>query len=164
MTTPEASVNRRPPRKLRWIVITACLAMALAVPGYFHFFKSQPSAREIARAEDEVYEAVVRDILSKVGDQTHGLQLVFDDRLIVVDFPGGDPKSCREASAATVRVTDDRPPFNTAADKTYQFFTSGLYYATSRSLAKLSQTHLHRWKPISFLSYRCSAKLRQRPP
>src|SRR5256885_12923501 len=125
----EAGTSRG--RSSRWLAIIMCLAVAAL--SIRQTWTHQPGSNEqqIAKAEDEVYEAVIRDIVPQL-DQTRGMRLVFDDRLIVGDFPGGDAKSCQAASAKWVQVTDEPPPFDTSADKMYRVLTSGAYRTTPR--------------------------------
>src|SRR5579859_7207364 len=115
-------------RHSRLLAVAICLASA-AFSAY-GTWKSHPTAQEIARAEDEVYEAVVRDMLPKTSNETRGIQLVFQDRLTVGDFPSDDLGSCQGASTKWVQVADEPPPFDTATDGMHRLPTSGVYRTT----------------------------------
>ena len=48
-----------------WIAAVACAAIAIALL-LFYLSKSRPDERAITAAEDEVYEAVVRDMVTSM--------------------------------------------------------------------------------------------------
>lgn len=117
----------------RWLAIALCASFA-AVSSYGAYkFQPSPTAQQIAKATDEVYEAVIDDMLPKRGEADRRMQLVFDDRLIVGEFPGGNIESCQAESMKWVQVTDEPPPFDSTADRMYRLATSGVYRLTPRS-------------------------------
>lgn len=131
MSSLEIAGPKRPGRPSRWITLSLCFCVVVLSAYRAYQIRVSPSDLEIANAEEEVYEAVIRDMLPK-SDQARGMLLVFDDRLIVGDFPGGDVGSCRAESTKWVRVTDEPPPFDTSADRVYRLLTSGVYRTTPR--------------------------------
>lgn len=114
----------------RWPAIALCLCVVAASSSGAYKFQASPTAQQVTKATDEVYEAVIRDMLPKQSEQYRGLQLVFDDRLIVGEFPGGDIESCQAESTKWVQVADGPPPFDTTSDRIYRLLTSGVYRAT----------------------------------
>ncbi|HWZ97044.1 MAG TPA: hypothetical protein VN025_04715 [Candidatus Dormibacteraeota bacterium] len=118
---PNEAGKPRGPRS-RWLALAMCLAVgALSIHQAWNF-QPGPNEQQIAMAEDEVYEAVVRDIVPKLG-QNPGMRLVFDDNLIVGDFPGGDATACREASGAPVLITGDAPMSSAETQKAFRLWS-----------------------------------------
>lgn len=60
--------------------------------------KSAPSDKDIAEAQDEIYEVVVRYTVTPVHGEPQISQLVFDDVLRPEVEPGGDIESCKESA------------------------------------------------------------------
>lgn len=62
------------------------------------YFKSQnqPTQKAVSAAEDEVYEAVVRDMVIPKNGQPQISQLVFSDTVDIYLCPGVDRASCEE--------------------------------------------------------------------
>ncbi|HLK03032.1 MAG TPA: hypothetical protein VKT53_01230 [Candidatus Acidoferrum sp.] len=101
-------------RHSRFLAVAICLASA-AVSAYWTW-KSHPTAQEIARAEDEVYEAVVREVLPMLG-QSPGARLVFDDSLIVGDVPWVDAESCKMPADWSVQDKRDSSSLSANASR-----------------------------------------------
>ena len=80
-----------------WFVPVACSAIAVTVLCWLNF-KSQtkPDQKAVASAEDEVYEAVVRDMVMPKNGQPQISQLVFSDTVDNYLCPGVDRESCEE--------------------------------------------------------------------
>ena len=131
MSPLEITGPKHPGRYSRWIALSLCLCVAVLSAYQAYQIRFSPSDLEIANAEDEVYEAVIRDMLPK-PEHARGMLLVFDDQLIVGDFPGGDVGSCEAASTKWVQATDEPPPFDTSADRVYRLLTGGVYRTTPR--------------------------------
>jgi hypothetical protein len=126
---PEGSagmIRHRP-----WIVPVGCAAIAIALL-WFYLSKSRPDESAKKAAEDEVYEAVVRAMVTPTNGQATTNQLVFDDAVLVGFINGGDAKSCKESVRKQLRF-DDTPPFNTLADKVYRVLARGGYDDSPRS-------------------------------
>jgi len=120
---PEVSagmIRHRP-----WIVPVACAAIAFALL-WFYLSKSRPDERAIAAAEDEVYEAVVRAMLTPTHGEATMNQLVFEDNVQVGLMTGEDEGGCKKSVRQRLHL-DDTPPFNTLADKVYRLVTRGWY-------------------------------------
>ncbi len=114
-----------------WIAPVACAAIAIALL-WLYLSKSRPDERVITAAEDEVYEAVVRAMVTPMHGQANINQLVFDDAVLVGIISGGDAKGCKESVRKQLRF-DDTPPFNTLADKVYRVITRGWYDDSPRA-------------------------------
>jgi hypothetical protein len=82
-----------------------------------------PSDKNIVEAEDEIYEAVVRYMVTPVKGQPQISQLVFDDALRTELQPGGDVESCKKRTRKNFSLEIALPVYNSLADKAYRFFT-----------------------------------------
>jgi len=104
------------------------LSLAVGALSIYQAWKSRPgfSEQQIAKAEDEVYETVVREVLPKLG-QSPGMRLVFDDKQIVGDVPWLNAESCKTAPASSVQVSDDPPLFDASADTPRELSTNAFY-------------------------------------
>jgi hypothetical protein len=108
-----------PRRRLsRGIALGLYLAVALLSSYQTYRFRPAPSEQQIAKAEDEVYEAVVRHMLPKIGGQTPGLRLVFEDQVVIDSFPPDDFRACQEDSTGPLRVANDPSPSDASFEKT----------------------------------------------
>lgn len=85
--------------------------------------KSAPSDKDIAEAQDEIYEVVVRYTVTPVHGEPQISQLVFDDVLRPEVEPGGDIESCKESARKKLSFEIAPPVYNSLADKAYRFFT-----------------------------------------
>jgi hypothetical protein len=115
-------------RHHRWIVPLACAAIAIALLCSFCSFyrsKSRPDERASTAAENEVYEAVVRDMATPTHGQANINQLVFNETVLTDLTTGADLKVCKESVRKQVRLQDNTPPYNSFADKIYRVFTRG---------------------------------------
>lgn len=92
--------------------------------------KSRPNEKEVAAAEDEVYEAVVRDMVTPIDGQ-----LVFSDTLLTERAPGVEMKSCIESARKNLHLEGSRskPPYNSLADKVYRALTRSNYGGALRA-------------------------------
>lgn len=113
----------------RPVVVAALVAIA-ATSAYYYLSHRQPvppDEKAVSAAEDEVYEAVVRDMLAPPGKTIGVTQLVFADTLIIGRVSGPDGESCQESVRKEFSLADDPPPFNSFADKIYRAVTRGGY-------------------------------------
>src|SRR5271155_1958016 len=65
-----------------WIVAVGCAAIAISLLCWFHQSQSRPNENTALAAQDEVYEAVVRYVVTPTDGQLNISQLVFDDPLL----------------------------------------------------------------------------------
>lgn len=107
-----------------WLLIAGCLALAAVVYCTIHLRSRAPaSPQAVASAEDEVYEAVVRDMVTPIPGQAHISQLVFDDTVLTDLTTEADMNSCKERTRKLLLLEGSTPPFNSLADKIYRAFT-----------------------------------------
>jgi hypothetical protein len=107
-----------------WIAAVPCAALAVTFLLSCNSSKARPSEAEIAVAENEVYEAVVRDMVPQTSDgQAHVIQLVFNDALLTSLTTGPDLKSCEERTSMDLRLESGKLPYNSLGDKIYRVFT-----------------------------------------
>ena len=110
-------------------------AIVIAVLCWFYLSKTRPDEKVLSAAEDGVYEAVVRDIVTPTHGQASFSQLVFYDTLETYLTNGSDMKSCEESARKHLRLESNSPPeFNSLADKIYRFFTRGWYDSSLRAV------------------------------
>ena len=109
-----------------WLLIAGCLAVSAAVYCTIHLRSRAPaSPQAVTSAEDEVYEAVVRDMVTPVHGQAHISQLVFDDTVLTDLTTGEDRKSCQDSVRKLMRLEVSTPPYNSLLDKIYRVLTGG---------------------------------------
>jgi hypothetical protein len=116
----------RTPRIRGWLLIAGCLAVTAVVYCTIHI-RSRARARPqaVASAEDEVYEAVVRDMVAPIPGQDHISRLVFDDTVLTDLTTGEDKKSCQESVRKRRLLEGSTPPYNSLLDKIYRALTGG---------------------------------------
>jgi hypothetical protein len=99
---------------------SASAALAVTTLSSCNSSKAHPSETETAVAEDEVYEAVVRDMVPRTRDgQPHVTQLVFND-VLLTDEPG--PRTCEERAHMDLRLESGKLPYNSLGDRIYRVF------------------------------------------
>lgn len=109
-----------------WLLIAGCLAVSAVVYCAIHLRSRAPaSPQAVASAEDEVYEAVVRDMVA--DGQAHVRQLVFSDTLSTYLTTGEDMKSCKETARKDLFLENGKLPYDSLADKVYRIFTRSAY-------------------------------------
>ena len=151
-------------RHRAWIATLACVAIGLALVYCFHFSKQYPDEKRVLAAEDEVYEAVVRDMVAPPG---HGhapvSELVFDDSVLDNLTPGTDLKTCEERARRDLRLENSKLPYDSFADKFYRALTRSGYDGSlsaytiqdflhkSCTVGRLSQT-FHTDLPRTFIA------------
>jgi hypothetical protein len=115
-------------RNRGWLLIAACLAIAAVAYCTVHLRSlAHANPRAVASAEDEVYEAVVRDMVTPVHAQAHIGQLVFDDTVLTHLSTGADIKSCKETARKNLRLESSTLPYNSLADKVFRVLTRNGY-------------------------------------
>jgi len=115
------------------IVALASAALALTVLSACNLSKPDSNEKEIATAENEIYEAVVHHVFTPVEGRPQVTQLVFDDTLLSRLEPGGDVESCKKRTRKDFSLEVGPPTYNSLADKAYRFFTRGDYGASLRT-------------------------------
>jgi len=111
----------------RWIVALVCSAVAITLLSWFHPLKSRPDEKKVSAAQDEVYEAVVRDMVTPTSGQSKLRQLVFDDAVLTEVEPGADITSCKETARKRLSLENSKLPYDSLADKIYRVFALSAY-------------------------------------
>lgn len=108
------------------------MAVATALLGWFYPHRFPLDEEKTSSAEDEVYEAVTRDIVAQTQGQSRTTQLVFDSTVLTELSPEAKAatiESCREDLRARLlqEGVANTPEFDSLADKAYRLFTRGWY-------------------------------------
>jgi len=105
-----------------WFLIAGCLVVAAVVYCTIHLRSRTPAGPQaVASSEDEVYEAVVRDMVRPTDGQANASQLVFDDAVLTDLTTGADTKSCQDSVRKRLRLEGNNTPrSNSLADKVYR--------------------------------------------
>jgi hypothetical protein len=111
-----------PPLRITAVTLTA---IAVAFPCWLYLSKSSPDDKTVSSAADEVYEAVVREMVTPTHRQAKISQLVFDDRVLTELTFGADRKFCEESVRKVLRLENSTPPYNSLVDKMYRVLTGG---------------------------------------
>jgi hypothetical protein len=115
-------------RRRAWIAAAVCVLISAAVVwrSYAPRPKHNLDEKAVAVAQDEVYAAVVRDMIAPGGGPGHVTQLVFGDELLSESRAGIDRKACKEEVRKQEHWKFDDPPlYDTLLDRTYRFLTRG---------------------------------------
>jgi len=81
----------------RWFAAIASSIIAIAALCWVYFkLQTHTDQKAVGAAEDEVYEAVVRDMVMPKNGQPQISQLVFSDTVDIYLCPGVDRASCEE--------------------------------------------------------------------
>jgi hypothetical protein len=106
-------------------VSTAYVAVAITLLSCFYMPKSHPDENTIWAVQDEVYAAVVRDMIRPVNGEARVTQLVFGDEVLSDGKAGGDIDECKEEVRRRQDWAVDAPPYDSLIDKIYRFLTRG---------------------------------------
>jgi hypothetical protein len=112
-------------RRHPWIAPVACAAIAITLPCWSYVSKSRPDERAVTAAEDEVYEAVVRDMVAATRGQGNINQLVFDGNVLTGLATRAEMKACQERVREPLRLEDHTPPVDPIADTICRILTRG---------------------------------------
>ena len=116
-----------------WIAAVACVATAITLLCLFYLSKPHPDQKSVSAAENDVYEAVVRDMVTPTHGQADISQLVFNDTVLTERTTGADIKSCKESARKNLRLESSTPPYNSLADKVYRVLTRSGYDGSLRA-------------------------------
>jgi hypothetical protein len=133
-----------------WIgIICTAFAACLLSCSRLPWFK--PDEKAVAAAQDEVYEAVVHEMITPAQGRTRFKQLVFSHALLSDRSPGTDLEACKQAVGNRERWYSDPPHYDSLADKIYRLVTHGWMSATVQTATaddflekKCSPGHLSR--------------------
>jgi hypothetical protein len=100
------------------------IGVVLVVLCWFYLSKPRPGAKAVAVAVDQVYEAVVPDLVRTTPRPSQVKQLVFDDTVVTgpLDRSGSlpVPASCKQNVLSSLRLHGYNLPFNSLADMIYR--------------------------------------------
>ena len=108
----------------RWYTALAISALCVALAYRLHSPHRPPDEKAASAAEDEVYEAVVRDMLQ--GSE-HTSQLVFEDSVLTYRTGQPDMESCKESARKTLQLENGKLPYDSFADKVYRLLNGEAY-------------------------------------
>ena len=112
-------------RPLIGVLASGAIALTVLFLCWFYFSKTHPDDKAISVAENEVYETVVREMVSPSHGRPAIKELVFENT-VLTDFAheaGLEP--CKEGVREQLRMGIGTPPFNSLADKIYRGLTRG---------------------------------------
>jgi hypothetical protein len=115
-----------------WIATATFTGAAIALLSSCNSPKSRLDNKAVLANEDEVYEAVVRDIFTPTHGHSNITQLVFDENVLNYLDPGTEINTCEESVRKRLLLEDSTPPFNTLADRLYRVLTRSGNDATPR--------------------------------
>lgn len=107
------------------IAVAASAAVVIELICWFYLSTPHPDAKEVAVAQDAVYEAVVHDLITPIHGQPQIMQLVFSDELLEGSAGEGKEKSCAEDVKKATYFGASQPEINSLADKVYRHITRG---------------------------------------
>ena len=112
-------------RHRSWIAAAVYVAIATAVVWRFYAPRHRFDEMTVAAVQDEVYTAVLRDMITPDDGKTRISQLVFDDVLLINEGAGIGPEGCEEAVHGRLPLASDPLPYDSWFDKAYRFSTRG---------------------------------------
>jgi hypothetical protein len=113
-------------RSRGWLLVAGCLAATSVAYCAIHLRSRAPaSPQAVASAEDEVYEAVIREMVTPNHRYAHTSQLVFGNTVLTDLTIGEDNKSCQDSLRKRRLLEDSTPPYNSLLDKIYRALTGG---------------------------------------
>lgn len=92
----------------------------------------RPSEKDVSAAQDEVYEAVIHDIITPSDRRVRVTQLVFGEAVLTPFWEEGDASQCEARARKQMWLENAKLPYDTLVDKAYRFFTHDSYDDTLR--------------------------------
>jgi hypothetical protein len=144
------------------IATGASFSIAIVILCWLYFAARRPDEETVTAAEDQVYEAVVRDMAKPAHGQPHITHLVFESKALSVSSPGADLKSCKESARKLLALGNSKLPYDSLLDKVYRLFALGYddtfradtienFLERSCTTGRLSQT-FHTDLPRTFIT------------
>jgi hypothetical protein len=117
-----------------WVAPLACAASAIALLCWIFLPHARTDEKMVLAAQNEVYEAVVRDMVTPTHVHPNMSELVFDDALLTERMPEDDIHACTERARKQLRLEQNTlPEYNSLADKIYRAFAHGFYDSSLRA-------------------------------
>ncbi len=108
-----------------WIVAVTCAAAAIGFGVWIYAPRQDLNEKKELAVQDEVYAAVVREMITPADGRVRITQLVFSGALLSNRKAGTDMEACKEDVRKRERWVVDPPPYDTLLDKIYRFLTRG---------------------------------------
>jgi hypothetical protein len=109
----------------RWMAII-CVAIATYLLSCSGLKKFRRDEKTVSAAQDEVYGAIVHDIIGPINGKSQVTRLVFGDALLLNGGEGWvSVEACKEAVHKRMRWDSDALPYNSFMDKMYRLVTRG---------------------------------------
>lgn len=89
--------------------------------------KRRASERDVSNAQDEVYEAVVRDMITPGDGRVRETQLVFSEIVLTPLGYENESSPCEERARKQMWLDNGKLPYDSIADKAYRFLTRDGY-------------------------------------
>jgi hypothetical protein len=83
----------------------------------------RPSEKDVSAAQDEIYEAVIHDIITPSDGRVRVTQLVFGEAVLTPFWEDGDASQCEARARKQMWLENAKLPYDTLLDKAYRFFT-----------------------------------------
>ncbi len=106
----------------RWILLGSAVA-ATAILCSCRLLDLRADRKKVSATEDEVYEAIVRDMMAHGHDSIATSQLVFDNAVLTNLGTEESMTSCKERVRKEQSLERGAPPFNSLPDKIYRILT-----------------------------------------
>lgn len=103
----------------------ACVVLGTNVLCGCFLLTPRPDAKAVADAQDAVYEAVVRNMVTPAEMRSGASELVFNNRVLTPIMAGSGTTSCEEQARRDLHMMQSPPPYNKLADKLYRLITRG---------------------------------------
>src|SRR5262245_5121250 len=102
-------------RNRLWIAVAAGLAAAISISWCIGLPQAHLDEKAALAAEDEVYETVVRDMVTEAHGEAQPSQLVFDESVLTYFWNGNDTNSCQNTVRKLPLFENVKLPYNTLA-------------------------------------------------
>ena len=145
------------------IATGALLSIAILILCCWLYFSGRrPDEKTVSATEDQVYEAVVRDMVGPAHGQPHISQLVFESKVLTFSSPQADLNSCKQNVRKQLALGNSKLPYDSLIDKVYRLFAHGYddsiradtiqsFLARACTAGRLSQT-FHTDLPRTFVT------------
>lgn len=111
-------------------ISTFVLALLVLLAVAFYWRRApipRPSESEVSATQDEVYEAVVRDMITPRDGRVRVTQLVFGEMVLTPLGYDNESSPCEERARKQMWLQNGKLPYDSIADKAYRLFTRDSY-------------------------------------
>jgi len=107
------------------IATGALFSIAISILCYLYFSGRRPDEKTVSATEDQVYEAVVHDMVGTAHGQPGISQLVFAGKVLTFSSPQADLNSCKENVRRQLVLENSKLPYDSLIDKVYGLIAHG---------------------------------------